>query len=203
MNAVTFHNRGLTWSGKRDYDNAIADFNHAIRLDPTNVRAFSDRGDAWQDKKLYDKALADFNEAIRLEPGYAGTFRDRGRAWLDKKDYGRAIADYNEAIRLEPKDARAFNSRAWLWATFPDYKNRNGLKAVESATRACELSDWKEAHMIGALAAAYAEANDFPKAVEYQRKANKLYTQVDEKKKGEKRLKLYQEQRPYREDPGK
>jgi hypothetical protein len=57
--------------------------------------------------------------------------------------------------------------------------------------------------MIGTLAAAYAEAGDFPKAVEYQQKANKLYTEVEDKKKGERRLELYEQKKPYREEPGK
>ena len=57
--------------------------------------------------------------------------------------------------------------------------------------------------MIGTLAAACAETGDFPKAVEYQRKANKLYTEADDKKKGERRLELYDQKKPYREVPGK
>ena len=55
--------------------------------------------------------------------------------------------------------------------------------------------------MIGTLAAAYAEAGGFPKAVEFQGKANELYTEVDDKKKGDWRLELYRQKKPYREEP--
>jgi hypothetical protein len=52
---------------------------------------------------------------------------------------------------------------------------------------------------LGTLAAAYAEAGDFDKAVEWQGKANKLYTGAEDRKKGEERLKLYRDKKPYRE----
>ena len=48
------------------------------------------------------------------------------------------------------------------------------------------------------LASAYAEAGKFDKAVAWQAKANKLYTDADDKKKGEERLKLYRDKKPYR-----
>ena len=123
---------------------------------------------------------------------------NRGTAWRHKKEYDKAIADYTEAIRLDPQYALAFNSRAWLWATCPDPKFRDDKKAVESATSACELSEWKNAGHIDTLAAAYAETGDFGKAVEWQEKATKLYTDAEDKKKGEERLKLYKDKKPYR-----
>ncbi len=126
----------------------------------------------------------------------------RGIAWRAKKEYGKALADYTEAIRLAPKYAWAYNNRAWLWATCADEKYRDGRRAVESAARACELSDWKEASMIDTLAAGYAETGDFPKAVAYQQKANTLYTDANDLKKGQRRLKIYEDKKPYRDEPG-
>ena len=43
----------------------------------------------------------------------------------------------------------------------------------------------------------------FDKAVEWQEKANALYADAEDKKKGEGRLKLYKEKKPYREEPSK
>ena len=126
-------------------------------------------------------------------------YRSRGLAWSNKKDYEKAIADYNEAIRLDPKYSGAYNGRAWLWATCPDGKFRDGKKAVESATRACELGEWKDALVLDTLAAAYAESGDFDKAVEWQEKAHKLSPETDKKEWG-KRLDLYKGKKPHRKD---
>jgi Flp pilus assembly protein TadD len=71
---------------------------------------------------------------------------------------------------------------------------------VEHATRACELSYWKEPRHISILAAAYAEAGEFAKAIEYQKKA--LSFPEFEKQHGaqvRERLELYTHQKPYRE----
>ena len=126
----------------------------------------------WRDeKKELDIALGDYNEAIRLEPTSASVYHNRGIAWSDKKEHDKAIADYNEAIRLDPKDAPAYNNRAWLWATCPDAKYRDGKKAVQSATTACELSEWKGPNNLDTLAAANAEVGDFDSAVKWQSQA--------------------------------
>ena len=198
--ATAYINRGRTWSARKDYEKAIADYNEAIRLDPKYAKAYKNRGSAWDDKKDYEKAIADYDEAIRLDPMSASAYHNRGVTWNNKKDYEKAIADYDEAIRLDPKEAYSYNGRAWLWATCPNEKFRDGKKAVESATRACELGDWKNAGILDTLAAAYAESGEFEKAVEWQEKANKLYTDAEDRKKGEERLKLYQDKKPYRDE---
>jgi len=54
--------------------------------------------------------------------------------------------------------------------------------------------------MLDTLAAACAEMGDFDKAVEWQDKANRLFVNADDRKKGEDRLYLYQHRKPYREE---
>ncbi len=74
-----------------------------------------------------------------------------------------------------------------------------GKRAVAAATKACELTEWKAPLMLDTLAAAYAEAGDFERAVKWQTKANELYSDPKEKTEGERRLKLYQAKQPYRD----
>ena len=197
--AAAYNNRGNAWVDKNEYEKAIADFSEAIRLDPQYAIAYNGRATAWYAKGANDKAIADCNEAIRLDPQYALAYNNRGVAWYRKTEYGKAIADYNEAIRLDPKDALAYNGRSWLWATCPDANYRDGKRAIESATKACELTVWEDAYPVGALAAACAEAGDFDAVMKWQTKANGLYSDAGDKKKGESRLKLYQEKKPYHE----
>lgn len=60
---------------------------------------------------------------------------------------------------------------AWVLSTCHDDTVRDGNRAVELATHACQLTEWTNSFAIGTLAVANAEIGDFAKAVEYQRKA--------------------------------
>ncbi len=149
----------------------------------------------------FDRAIDYFTQQIRINPGSASAYLNRGFIWHEKSELNIALADYDEAIRLDPKDPSPYNARAWLWATCPAEEYRDGPRAVAAATRACELTGWKDADNLDTLAAAHAEAGDFGKAVEYQEKANPLYTSEEDRTKGQARLALYKDGRPYREEP--
>ena len=81
------------------------------------------------------------------------------------------------------------------------FLGRSGNKAVEYATKACDLSKWKVAYYFDTLAAAYAENGQFDEAAKYQVRA--LEDTAFAKEYGEparKRLELYKNKKPYRDD---
>jgi hypothetical protein len=101
-------------------------------------------------------------------------------------------SNYEEAIRLAPKATFACIGLAWLLATCPVDKARDGNRAVELATRCCELTDWKSANALDTLAAAHAEAGDFDQAVRRQQQALEIAELSDtQRTRFEDRLKLY------------
>jgi tetratricopeptide (TPR) repeat protein len=150
-------------------------------------------------KRNFDKAIDEFNLAIRVGSGNAETYCNRANAYRGKKMYPEALADYDTVVGLEPGYLYALTSRAWIRATCPDSTCRDGAKAVESATKACELWDWKDARSVGILAAACAEASDFDGAVKWQTKAIDLLKDEAEAKEYRSRLTLYKERHPYRD----
>jgi hypothetical protein len=87
---------------------------------------------------------------------------------------------------------------AWVLATSPDAKLRNGRRAIELATAACKVTDYKFAYILSTLAAAYAETGDFAAAVKWSSKA----VQVGDKEHDDslkKELESYQAKKPWRE----
>ena len=83
-----------------NYDNAIADYSCAIRLDPDHARDYYDRAKAYQDKRDYYQAIDDFTEAIRLDPNYAEAYHWRGYAHRKNGEHAKAKLDFAEAERL-------------------------------------------------------------------------------------------------------
>ena len=158
-----------------------------------------DRGNAAMAKKDYDKAIAEFTEAIRLDPESDGAYHNRAHAYAEKKEYAKAVQDYNESIRLNPDEPDSYTSLAWLLATCPRAELRDGKRAVELATRACELSNWKDANDLENLAAGYAECGRFEDAVRWQTKAVELRTGLENLDESRQRLELYKQGQPFRD----
>jgi tetratricopeptide (TPR) repeat protein len=191
--------RGESYHDNGDYDQAIADHTESLRLDPMNARSYEGRADAYREKHDDNKALEDYTRAVELKPTVR-VLVARGGVHNHKKDHEKALADFLRAQELDPKDPGAENSLAWLFATCPEAKFRDGKKAVEHATKACELSGWKKPYFLDSLAAAYAEAGEFPQAVKWQQKAvdSPEAFSKDDLAEAKLRLKLYEKGKPYR-----
>lgn len=118
--------------------------------------------------------------------------------------FGQGVArDDQEAIRWYERaagqgDLVALKRVSWLRATSPVAAIRNGTSAVEFAQKAAELTKQKDAGVLDTLAAAYAEAGQFEKAIRAEQRAISLSKREDDQKEYGLRLKLYQEKKPYR-----
>jgi tetratricopeptide (TPR) repeat protein len=115
-------------------------------------------------------------------------------AYQGKRD--EAITAFREAGHVDPQKGRRYDRIARLLASSPDANLRDGKAAVEFATKACELTEWKSAYYLDTLAAALAEAGDFNSAVRRQTEAIALLTDARQKEDFGKRLKLYQDRKP-------
>jgi tetratricopeptide (TPR) repeat protein len=199
--AAGFYNRANGYFESKDYDRAVENYNEAIRLDPKEFMAYSNRGCAYHAKKDYDRAIKDFSEAIRLDPSQVLVYENRGSAYRRKRDYDRAVEDYTEAVRRDPKRASACDALARLLATCPLQTVRDGRKARDYASKACELTDRKKPEHLDTMAASCAECGDYDEAVRWMKMALES-PGLDKKTRGslEDRLRLYEQHKPYREE---
>jgi tetratricopeptide (TPR) repeat protein len=193
-----YHHRGIAWHETGQLDKAIKDYTEAIRLDPEDASSYNTRGAAHFDKSELDAALKDFDDAIRLDPNVGFVYRNRGMARQTKGDLVGALLDYANAVRLDPADQISYNGRAWILATSADGRYRNPAQAVADATKACELSAWKDDASLDTLAAAYAAAGDFEQAIKWQEKALSLAGDADRADFAS-RLKLYRDGKAFRQ----
>jgi len=120
----------------------------------------------------------------------------------EQRDYAGALASYRLAIQSEPDHVEALNNIAWLLATAPDDSLRNGLEAVQFGEKACTLTRYRVTAMVGALAAAYAEAGRFDDALSTAEKACALASKNGEQgllRMNQQLLQLYRAHKPYHE----
>jgi TPR repeat protein len=117
---------------------------------------------------------------------------------------GRGVAaDMAEAMRWYRKAADggevpALNSLAWILATSEDSAIRDGSNAVVFAEKAVAATNRKSPNDLDTLAAAYAEAGQFEKAVSTEQEAMALLQTEAQKNDYGTRLKLFESKVPYR-----
>ncbi len=192
------------------YAEAIDDYKSLInRIQPGPLREELQLklGLAYWRNNNHKQALRVIDQVTRANDGNWQAYRLRGEILLSQGEHGDAVSAYEKAVRMMPEavneDIRSslLNNLSWLLATSPEDGVRDGERALELGLKACELTNYAEAHILSTLAAAYAEKGDFEKAIEFATKAvdigKKEESEQLEQLEGE--LKSYQEKKPWRE----
>jgi tetratricopeptide (TPR) repeat protein len=166
---AAFNLRGYLEYYDHDYARAVDDFTTAF--DPKDAQLASMRGWSYMSLKDYDKAFTDLDRLVRLQPEDADAYYSRGSVFHSQKQYHKALADYDRATQLDPKLIGPYVNRAELFSEIDDPKLRRPAQALKDARRGCELTNWKEAEPLRALASAYAANGDLKTAIQWQEKA--------------------------------
>ena len=105
----------------------IAEYDQAIKNDPTYYFNYDRRGLIKLSIGDYQGAIADFSKVIELKPRIVQSYVNRGDAKNQLKDYNGAIIDYSKAIELSPNEDNGQNNsyllRGNVEFTIQDYQN--------------------------------------------------------------------------------
>ncbi|MES1180659.1 MAG: tetratricopeptide repeat protein, partial [Verrucomicrobiota bacterium] len=170
---------------------------------PTNVAARLQLAGTFAMQGKTDIALKEYADVLQANPNDATAHSRLASLQMRTGNIKDAIAHYRAAIAARPEFADAMNNLAWTLATNPNAEFRDGPEAVSLAERACQLTNYQQAFMIGTLAAAYAEAGRFPDAISTAGKAQELAAKSNDPElaaKNGKLLELYRAGKAYRDD---
>ena len=145
-----------------------------------------------------EKAIDAYSGVLDLEEKNFDALRSRGDSYLNLGKHEEAIADFEKALELQGDDFSLLNNFAWVLATSPEDELRDGEKAIELATKACELSKYEKPHVLSTLAAAYAESGNFEKAIEWSQKSVEM-DDPEHRDQLKKELESYRSNKPWRE----
>ncbi len=180
------------------YDQAIDELKVLRQVMPNSPEVLLQVAAVYQASKQTEKAIEAYTHLLNVDPEQAGALRGRADAYLNLGQQVDAVTDYEQALKLEPDNSGVLNNLAWVLATSPDNELRNGQRAVELAKHACEVTEYKQAHILSTLAAAYAETGEFETAIEWSSKAVELGSEQTKEQLAQE-LTSYQEQKPWRE----
>jgi tetratricopeptide (TPR) repeat protein len=159
-----------------DLDKCLAYHDRIVQSWPGDFTNYENRGYTYMARNEYGKAIADYSKAMEIyagynypgfatDPVYVGLFVERGEASFRSGAYDKAIADFKRA------NYGGINAAAWFYATCPDAKFRNSSKAVSLAKKGGDAD---------ALAAAYAELDDWSGAIKAEKRVIAKETSEEE-----------------------
>ncbi len=93
---------GLVHNGTGHPDEAIADFGHALDLDPASPEALTGLGRAYEAKGELSEAEAAYRKAIERRPTYWGGYNELGAFFYSLARYDEAAVAYRKVVELTP-----------------------------------------------------------------------------------------------------
>jgi tetratricopeptide (TPR) repeat protein len=140
--AYNMRGQALARSGKTEQ--ALAEFDHAIAIDPHNADALYNRGLLYQSEKQQPLAIDDFSAANGLTPQRAEPLLGRAISYLALDKAKEAAADLDEAAQADPQNAQIWTTRGLAYERLGDK-----TKAAGSYARAINLRPRDEAARSG------------------------------------------------------
>jgi tetratricopeptide (TPR) repeat protein len=162
---------------ERQYDRAIPHFEKALERNPGSAELDSQLGYALANANRLTEGIPHLERALRISPGLVEARYYLGAALMMNGARARALAQWRQALLQAPDNLRVLNDTAWTLATCADAAVRNGAEAVTLAGHAVDLTSGRDPGLLATLAAAYAEAGGFDRAVEAEKRAIDLAIQ--------------------------
>ncbi len=174
-------NLGAALSERGRLDDAIPHFERAVTLNPDSAALHTSLGAALVQKGRSGEALPHFEKALSISPEFVQARYYLGNTLYLQGKIAEALVEWRRVIREQPNQVAVLNQAAWVLATSPTAAVRNGAEAVSLAERAVQASGGRQARILATLAASYAEAGQFSRAIETAHQALSLATEQKDK----------------------
>ena len=139
-----FAARGQALAKAGKAEEALAEYDRALALDPYHVPALYGRGLVYQAEKRHEQAIADFTAASGLTPQRVEPLLGRATSYLAIDKAKEAASDADEAVQADPNSAQAWSVRGAAYERLGDK-----AKAFASYSRTLALRPRDEAARSG------------------------------------------------------
>lgn len=102
-----FNRRGQVRAEAGRDDEALLDFDDAIRAEPERWRPIHNRGVLLAQDGEFERAFDDFTRTIQLNPEFAKAYSNRAALFMVAGNLTSALNDYRRAVELDPEFAVA------------------------------------------------------------------------------------------------
>jgi tetratricopeptide (TPR) repeat protein len=93
------------------YDDALADCNSAIAIEPDNKTGYVVRSSVYHKKGDEQKAIQDLTKVIKLQPKNAMAYNNRAWEYVTLGNYQSALSDVDTAIKMDRTESTFYDTR--------------------------------------------------------------------------------------------
>jgi tetratricopeptide (TPR) repeat protein len=133
--ANEFIRRGNALLDNQRYDEAIDDFNRALKIEPANAWALANRGISHVWKEDFASANRDLDAAAKIDSRNPVVFRARALMALRKGSPRDAITAFTSSLEIEPNSGFSLGHRAFAYRALGE-----GEKALADAAAALRIN---------------------------------------------------------------
>ena len=159
---------GVSLVKKHEYTKALAQFDSAIKSNPSFVKAYVGKGICFLMQDKHEASVEVLNKAIQMDPQNVTALFCRGQASLLLGHSKEAMADFSAVLKRQPENARSYINRAICEFRLGDPK-----AAVTDASRAIAYNP-RSADAFALRGISYWKGQQFEKSLEDLNKAVEL-----------------------------
>ena len=100
--------RGNELSRSGEFEEAVAEYEKALEIEPENIDLLSNIGVAYYNLGQLDKAIDHYSRAIEIAPSDADIRSNLAAAYVQLEQLDNALEEYQKAVELDPSLAQAF-----------------------------------------------------------------------------------------------
>jgi tetratricopeptide (TPR) repeat protein len=205
LNPSSAYNAGSVCKAYADmgkWHSATVMAEECVRLDPANIIGWLFCADCYAETGRKQEALQALGKMLTLAPKDAMALTGAGNVYRKLGQYEQSLSYYDKALAVMPTMTEARAGKALIFAACPEFKFRDGAKALKLARwlyTETSLPEWTKCHSALILATAQAEVGDYGEAVRLARRAVELSgSEPYKRRECEARLKLFEAKKPYR-----
>ncbi|MFO7706622.1 MAG: tetratricopeptide repeat protein [Desulfobacterales bacterium] len=150
-------------------DEALQQLESAIQRNPANAELHYYLGTICEEAGRYDAAVAALTQAIRKAPDNANFLFRLGIVYDKQKNKEASIETMRRVIALDPKNANALNYLGYTYAEMGENLDEAEQLIVEALKHKPN-----DGYITDSLGWVYYQKGDYPRALEYLRKAHEL-----------------------------
>ncbi|MDD5363171.1 MAG: FRG domain-containing protein [Ignavibacteria bacterium] len=179
-NYFAYYMRGMSYYYKKDYENAIEDFNFTLKSNTKDdASIYFYRAYSYSQIGKHRDAENDYTLAINKEPNFLIAYNNRGYNRIILKNFEEAGQDLNKALELEPKYSLAKLNLCLLYILID--KNPIALNLInETIKEIIEVNDFVSAFALRCVIEKLLRKDNFSSYI--QLKTSLIKLKLDRKK---------------------